>query len=284
MAVINMQAKAKEFVFTKDDFDRLRNLVGEHTGISLSDAKQQLIYGRLTRRLRTLGLQNFSQYCDLLESDPGEEFEDFVNAITTNLTSFFRESHHFDFLRETALPEVIARNRGSGRVRLWSAGCSSGEEPYSIAITAVEVLARSPNCDLKILATDLDSNMVATGAQGVYRSERVEGLEGSCLRRWFRKGRGQSVGQVRVNPELQQLLSFRQLNLMTAWPMHGPLDIIFCRNVVIYFDKDTQRKLFARFAKLQPPGSYLFIGHSETLAGVTDKYRLLHQTIYQRVD
>lgn len=268
----------REFPFSKKDFDLLRKLVNEHTGINLSEHKQEMLYSRLSRRLRALNLKDFATYCQLLQTDCGDELIQFVNAVTTNLTSFFREPHHFEFLAKIVLPHLLTRKQTSQRLRIWCAGCASGEEAYSMAMVIKEVMPI--HWDIKILATDLDSNVLTKAIQGVYDEERVSNLSDARLRRWFKKGAGVQVGKVHVMPELQSLITFKQLNLIRPWPIHGPLDIIFCRNVVIYFDKMTQRILFERFANLLDHQGYLFVGHSENLFQITDRFRLLQQTIY----
>lgn len=272
----------REFDFTEQHFQELRQIVRKHTGIHLSEAKRELVYSRLSRRLRKLGLKGFGEYCDVLDSVDETELTEFINAITTNLTSFFREVHHFDYLAENILPDLLARRKDSRILRIWSAGCSTGEEPYSIAITLRESIPRIEDWDVRILATDLDSNVVARGKQGIYTLERIQGLSQQRMQRWFRKGKGANEGKVRVVSELREMIAFRQLNLMHEWPMKGPFDIIFCRNVVIYFDKPTQKVLFERYAELLDEHGHLFVGHSESLFKVTDKFRLIGKTIYER--
>src|SRR5579871_5076823 len=263
-------ARQREFTFGDDDFDALRALVRQHTGISLSDAKRELVYGRLSRRLRALGLESFRDYRELLTNDPdGQEIIEFCNAITTNLTAFFRESHHFDYLREHVLEPLADRPPGQ-RVRIWSAGCSTGEEPYSIAMTVKEAVPATQRHDIKILATDLDSDVLAKGRAGVYGQDRMKDMAQARLARFFRENREDSVVRYTANPEIRDLITFNQLNLMTEFPMKGPFDVIFCRNVVIYFDKDTQRGLFRRYAQMQRPGDILFLGHSENIFKVSD--------------
>jgi len=274
--------KVRDFDFTDRDFDKVRNLVKSHTGISLSDAKKDMVYSRLTRRLRKLGITRFSDYCKLVEDGDDEELIQFTNAITTNLTSFFREDHHFQYLAKTLLPDIVKRNKNDRRIRIWSAGCSTGEEPYSLAITLKENIPGADTWDIKILATDLDSNVLNTASNGIYNSDRINGLSNSRKSKWFLKGKGDNEGTVRVRPDLQEIISFKQLNLLNEWPAKGPFDFIFCRNVVIYFDKETQRVLFDRYANVLKPDAHLFIGHSESLFKVSDRYKLLGQTIYQK--
>ncbi|MDM8565273.1 protein-glutamate O-methyltransferase [Candidatus Halobeggiatoa sp. HSG11] len=265
----------REFHFTKHDFEKLRQLVNEHTGIKLSDHKQEMLYSRLSRRLRSLGLNSFASYYEMLKSDD-EEIINFINAITTNLTAFFRESHHFTLLEQVLLPRLLAKNSASRKIRIWSAGCSSGEEAYSIAMVIKE--AMPSGWDVKILATDLDSSVVTTGKQGIYTSEKVKKISPIRLKNWFKTI--PKTNKLQVTSEVRSLVTFKHLNLMHQWPMQGPFDIIFCRNVVIYFDKPTQKILFDRFANILDNNSYLLIGHSENLFQLTTRFRLLKQTVY----
>ena len=279
---MSTQRVEQEFEFTDSEFKRLRDLVHARTGIALSEAKRELVYGRLARRLRKLHLSSFAEYCQLVEGGESKELEELTNAITTNLTSFFREIHHFEQLAAEVLPQIAAKPGGTRRIRLWSAGCSTGEEPYSLSVVLNEALARMPNWDVKLLATDIDSKVVATAAEGVYAAERLKGVPQERIKNWFEPAAGHPGFSV-ASAELKALITFKQLNLLDPWPMKGPFDIIFCRNVVIYFDKPTQRKLFDRMADLQAPGGWLFVGHSENLVGVTRRYKLVGRTVYQRV-
>jgi chemotaxis protein methyltransferase CheR len=275
--------RAREFAFGNEDFEALRKLVKYLTGINLSDQKRELVYGRLARRLRTLGLRTFAEYRDLLSSDGGREISELCNAITTNLTAFFREGHHFDYLREQVLKPLAAQSAATRRVRIWSAGCSTGEEAYSLAMTVIEALPDLPRWDVKILATDLDSDVLERAQRGVYAADRVRALGPQRLSRFFVERRAREGLCYEVTPELTALITFKQLNLMHHLPMKGPLDAIFCRNVVIYFDKDTQRELFARVAYLQRPGDLLFLGHSESLFKVSESYTPIGKTVYRRI-
>jgi chemotaxis protein methyltransferase CheR len=274
--------RPREFVFSDADFDALRKLVKELTGINLSEQKRELVYGRLARRLRALRLRTFADYRDLLASDGGKEIGELCNAITTNLTAFFRESHHFDYLREHVLQARAANRSASRRLRIWSAGCSTGEEPYSLAMTVIEALPGLRTWDIRILATDLDSDVLARAQRGIYAADRVRAIGPQRLSRFFVERRGHDGPCYEVVPELTSMIAFKQLNLMHSLPMKGPLDVIFCRNVVIYFDKDTQRELFARVAHLQRPGDLLFLGHSESLFKVSESYTPIGKTIYRR--
>ncbi|RMG38650.1 MAG: chemotaxis protein CheR [Gammaproteobacteria bacterium] len=275
--------REREFPFTRNDFDFLRRLANEHTGIVVGDDKFDMFYSRLARRVRALRLRDFASYCDYLRKGEDEaELIELVNAITTNLTAFFRENHHFDYLRDAAIPERMVANRGERRLDIWSAGCSTGEEPYSLGITIGEMGGRLRGWQVNIRATDIDSNVLATASRGVYRRDRVEGLGPARLRRWFLKGKGRQEGMVRVKPELRERIEFGLLNLMGEWRQE-PQDIIFCRNVIIYFDKESKKRLVERFAEVVKPGGYLFIGHSESLFQVTDRFELIGKTIYRRV-
>jgi chemotaxis protein methyltransferase CheR len=277
-----LETRAREFQFTDSDFNALRTLVKEMTGINLAESKRELVYGRVSRRLRALGLSSFGEYRGLLESGDGSELVAFCNALTTNLTSFFRESHHFDYLRDEFLAVSRKAGRRSERIRIWSSACSSGEEAYSIAMTIIETIPDWQKWDIKILATDLDSDILARAQRGRYTADRVKGFPPTRLARFFTESREGAERAYQVIPDLAKLITFKQINLMHELPMPGPLDAIFCRNVVIYFDKETQRGLFARIAKLQRPGNLLFLGHSETLFKVSDEYALIGRTIYRR--
>ena len=278
------QAEFSRFNFTEHDFRYISNLLNEQAGIKLSDAKRELVYARLSKRLRSLGIQSFGEYCDLLRNGDAEELVHCINAITTNVTTFFREIHHFEFLEKTALPELIEHKTsiGSRRLRLWSAGCSSGEEPYSLEIVLREQPALQYWDDL-VLATDLDTHILEQANRGHYNIKQLEKVSPERVRRWFREGTGKNANLVSVVPELRERIRFRQLNLKNNWPMHGPFDVIFCRNVVIYFDKEMQKKLFNRFADILAPNGYLFIGHSESLFGISDRFEVAGRTIYKKV-
>jgi len=274
--------RLREFAFGNEDFEALRTLVKQLTGINLSDQKRELVYGRLARRLRALQLRSFAEYREVLANDGGKEIVEFCNAITTNLTAFFREPHHFEYLREHVLKPLAADPTASRKLRIWSAGCSTGEEPYSIAITILETLQDLRSWDIRILATDLDSDVLQRGQRGTYAAERVRGLSPERISRFFSQREERKELHYQVNPEVAALIAFKQLNLMHPLPMKGPLPVIFCRNVIIYFDKDTQRHLFSRIAHLQRPGDLLFLGHSESLFKVSEDYGLIGRTIHRR--
>lgn len=275
-------SQPREFVMSDSSFDRIRQFVSEHTGIVLSDAKKDMVYGRLSKRVRTGRYNNFDAFCDVLDAGDQEEQEFLINAITTNLTSFFREQYHFDYLANTLIPELIKHSNSSKRIRIWSAGCSTGEEPYSIAMILKESIADIVQWDVKILATDLDANVIAHAKTGIYSADRVAELPQQQIERWFKRGRGAHENNVKVSKELQDLITFKRLNLLQDWPMKGPFDVIFCRNVVIYFDKETQRTLFERYADILKPHGFLFIGHSESLFKVSTRFDTLGKTIYRK--
>ena len=267
---------AKEFNFTKSDFERVRALIYQRAGISLADSKQEMVYSRIARRLRATGIVSFATYLDELEAGRmKDEWESFTNALTTNLTSFFREAHHFPLLAEH-----VKRLHG-GPITIWCSASSTGEEPYSIAMTACEAF-NSLNPPVQIIATDIDTNVLAVGAQGVYGIERLDKMAPERAKRFFLRGKGDQEGMVRVRPELRQLVSFKQLNLLAdGWPLTGQFDVIFCRNVMIYFDKATQRKILARFVPLMKPHGLLFAGHSENFLYVSDALKLRGKTVYE---
>ena len=273
------QEAGKEFDFTRADFERVRGLIYKRAGISLADSKQEMVYSRLARRLRALGLGSFANYLDELEANRmPDEWESFVNALTTNLTSFFREAHHFPLLAEHA---AKAKRQAGAPLTIWCSASSTGEEPYSIAMTLCEAF-NTLTPPVSIVATDIDTNVLATASAGVYPMERVDKLEPERLRRFFLKGKGAQEGLVRIRPELRQLVTFRQLNLLSDdWALRGPFDAIFCRNVMIYFDKATQRKILSRFVPLMKPDGLLFAGHSENFLYVSDALRLRGKTVYE---
>ena len=271
----------REFEYTRDDFNFLRKISNEHSGILVPDDKFDMFYSRLSKRVRLLGLKNFKQYCQFLENNPAQEFTEFINAVTTNLTSFFREKHHFEYLKNTVIPDVLKRNNTTKTIRVWSAGCSTGEEPYSLAMTLLENIPSG--WDIKILATDLDTNVLQTAAKGVYTKDRVDGLPVNTLKRWFKRGTGKNANKVKISKECQSLIHFKQLNLMKEWPFNSYFDFIFCRNVLIYFDRETKEKLAQRYGGFLVVGCHLFIGHSESLHQLDTDFDLIGNTIYKKI-
>ena len=268
----------KEFDFNGKDFERVRAMIYKRAGIALADSKQEMVYSRLARRLRATGINSFVKYLDDLEGGKlgNAEWEAFTNALTTNLTSFFREAHHFPLLAEH-----VQKKRGGEALNIWCSASSTGEEPYSIAMTVCEAFnTLTPN--VHILATDIDTNVLATAANGVYPIERIEKLSPERQRRFFLRGKGDKAGFVRVREELRKLITYRQINLLDeSWEIRPGFDAIFCRNVMIYFDKATQRRILARFVPLMKPDALLFAGHSENFLYVSDSLRLRGKTVYE---
>jgi chemotaxis protein methyltransferase CheR len=272
---------AADFPLSPHEFAIIADMLHRETGINLGKTKRDFVEGRLGRRLRALRLDSFTQYLALVDSAQGvDERRLMINALTTNLTGFFREKHHFDFLGNTILPDLAQRASQAGRrLRIWSAGCSSGEEPYTIAMTVATRLPALQTWDARILATDLDTDMVTFGHAGRYAMARTEPVPEALRRRFLIPVEEDDT--MEVTDALRALVAFRQLNLLQTWPMRGLFDVIFCRNVVIYFDKETQRTLFNRFADLLVPGGWLFVGHSESLFRLSDRFEHLGRTIYR---
>jgi chemotaxis protein methyltransferase CheR len=272
-------AGAAEFSFDGADFERVRRLIYQRAGISLHPGKQAMVYSRLSRRLRQLGHRSFGSYLQWLEAAGGEagqaEWQEFVNCLTTNLTSFFREEHHFGLLAAE-----LAQRRGQ-RLRLWCNAASTGEEPYSLAMTVLEALGAAAG--VEILCSDIDTKVLAAAERGVYAAD-ARGLSAERLRRHFLRGTGANSGSIRVRPELQRLLRFRPFNLMDErWSLGEPFDIVFCRNVMIYFDEPTQRRVLERMYLAMRPHGLLFAGHSENFIAARDLFRLRGKTVYERV-
>lgn len=266
---------AKVFSFTPRDFSRIRSLIYRQAGIALTDSKQEMVYSRLARRLRAKGLNSFEEYLDELENGrDSDEWEAFTNALTTNLTSFFREAHHFPILAEHMLGMKAP-------LSIWCSASSTGEEPYSIAMTVCEAFG-TLTPPVSIVATDIDTNVLETAANGVYPIDRIEKMAQERVKRFFQRGKGERAGLVRVRPELRQLITFKPLNLLaSSWPVSGPFDVIFCRNVMIYFDKPTQSRILERFVPLMKPEGLLFAGHSENFMYASDAFKLRGKTVYE---
>jgi chemotaxis protein methyltransferase CheR len=269
-----------EFAFSNADFERVRKLIYGRAGISLHEGKQAMVYGRLSRRLRETGHKRFVDYLDWLESLSGgqsaSEWQAFINCLTTNLTAFFREAHHFEALRGDL------QQRKGQRLRIWCSAASTGEEPYSLAMTVLEELgAQAP---VQILCTDIDTHVLSVAERGVYAAD-TRGLSPEMLKRHFLRGMRDKSGYIRAKPELQRLLEFRPFNLMsTQWDALGdPFDIVFCRNVMIYFDAPTQRKVLERMHARMRPGGLLFVGHSESFTDSRDIFELRGKTVYKRL-
>ena len=276
--VDNFDQKDKEFKFTENNFQFIVKLVNTHTGIVLAPHKKSMVYSRLARRLRALGLKNFDDYCDYLTNGQhDDELENFMNSLTTNLTAFFRESHHFDHL-ETFLHSI----KHKPRIRLWSAACSTGQEPYSIAAVLAKVLGGQKHKDAKILATDIDTKVLQTAKTGTYDAEQMMKVP-EAYRKLLAPQYSKKNRDFTIDSKIKELITFKQLNLLHEWPISGMFDAIFCRNVVIYFDKPTQGILFNKFADHIEPNGILYIGHSENLYEVKQRFRLVGKTTYQRI-
>ncbi len=264
-----------EFDLSDREFQQVRRLIYEHAGISLNPSKREMVYSRLARHLRQKGMRSFQDYLGLLEDGDAGEWETFTNALTTNLTSFFREEHHFPLLAEH-----VQKRKPGRQILLWCSACSTGEEPYSMAMTMVEAFG-SFSPPVRILATDVDTNVLAMAEQGIYPMDRLEKMPGDKLKRFFLKGTGTNAGSARVRKELRDMIVFRQLNLLDeSWPVRGPVDALFCRNVMIYFDKPTQYKILRKFAPLLASDGLLFAGHSESFHHAADLFKLRGKTVY----
>ncbi|MDH5471412.1 MAG: protein-glutamate O-methyltransferase CheR [Gammaproteobacteria bacterium] len=274
----------REYEFTERDFNKLRKIANDHTGIIVTDDKYDMYYARLVKRIRSLRLASFAEYVKYLDANMATEFTPFIDSITTNLTSFFREPHHFDMMKSTIIPDLCTRNDVMQGIKVWSAGCSTGEEPYTMAITLLEGLDGVKNAPrASILATDIDTTVLSKASRGIYEISRVEGLETSVKRRWFFRGKGSNHGNVRVSPELQNIIEFKQVNLMHEWPIKTKFHLIFCRNVVIYFDKPTKIKLLNRYADQLVEGGYMILGHSESIQGMSDRFVTIGKTVYKKI-
>lgn len=280
-----INSAAREFKFTNEDFNFLSSLVGLNTGINLTQDKREMVYGRVAKRLRLLGLHSFSDYCMLLRQDNTEEIKHFINAITTNVTSFFREAHHFEYLANKIIPDIISKNAEKERpqLRIWSAGCSSGEEPYSIAMVLRENIKDFDRWDAKILATDLDSNVLEIAETGEYPMNRANEITTERKKRWMLMGTGIKSGRVKIRTDIRDLVHFKQLNLAQTWPVNSMFDCIFFRNVAIYFTRETQIQLLNRFADHLGDNGTLFVGHAESLVGISDRFVKTGHTIHQKV-
>lgn len=273
-------AQGREFTWTDADFDRVQSLIYQRAGISLHDGKHAMVYSRLSRRLRDTGHQSFKEYLGWLEMHDGPEWQEFVNALTTNLTSFFREQHHFEIFSSHL------KSKPAGTTwQVWCNAASTGEEPYSIVMTALETLG--PKANFSLTASDIDSKVLMSAAQGVYRLEGqgqgLKGVNAERMQRFFLRGKGANEGMARVKPELQRLIQFLSVNLIRDdWPFREPFDVVFCRNVMIYFDAPTQRKVLERIHRVMAPGSLLFVGHAENFSESRDLFVLRGKTVYER--
>ena len=268
-------SEGREFVWSDADFSRIKALIYKKAGISLHDGKHAMVYSRVSRRLRDTGHGSFKSYLDWLEQHDGAEWQEFINALTTNLTAFFRESHHFDILAQ-----MFAAKR-SQNWRIWCSAASTGEEPYSIAMTAHEGLGASGS--FEIVNSDIDTKVLSTAQRGVYKADGTKGLSPERMQRFFMRGKGSNEGFMRVKPELQKNLSFQTVNLIQDLPFRDPFDVVFCRNVMIYFDAATQRAVLERIHRVMKPGGMLFVGHAENFSDARSLFALRGKTVYERL-
>ncbi len=268
--------QCREFSWADADFDRVQKLIYQRAGISLHNGKHAMVYSRLSRRLRETGHRSFNEYLVWLESSDGPEWQEFINALTTNLTSFFREDHHFKIFHN-----YLTLNKQRSKWKVWCCAASTGEEPYSILMTAVEALGTHPS--LSLIASDIDSKVLAAAARGVYRIENLKNISEDQFREFFLRGKGSNAGMVRVKPDLQKLVEFKIVNLVRdSWPFQDLFDVVFCRNVMIYFDAMTQRRVLERIHQVMAPGGLLFVGHAENFSESRDLFVLKGKTVYER--
>lgn len=269
-----------DYSITPKEFEQFRELIYQECGISLNESKKTLLVSRLSKRLRTLDLDSFQAYYDMVAGQTeSDEFTLLLDLVSTNKTDFFREPKHFEFLREQIIPTL----QSTRRIRIWSSASSSGEEPYTIAMTLYDSVPDPERWDFKILASDISTRVLARAASGVYEDERVRSLPTEIVERHFLKGKGDRVGMIKVKPHLTQMVCYRRINLMDeTFPIKAPLDLIFCRNVMIYFDRPTQTQLVNKFYRYLKPGGYLFIGHSESLQRLDQPFKAIAPTIYQK--
>lgn len=272
-----------EQIITEKDFVMISDMVYKHCGINLHEGKRELVQARIAKMLRVGNFNSASEYMQhVLADETGERFADLIDALSTNLTSFFRENNHFEFLSSVFVPEMLARKRKQGinRIRAWSAGCSTGEEPYTIAMTLLEAVPDTSAWDIRILATDISRRVLRTAQAGVYDKTRIDSVPAGIRGRYFVPADDRQ--RMQAAPSLRGLIRFNYLNLQENWPFSGPFDFIFCRNVMIYFDKPTQERLVNRFFGCMESGGVLFTGHSESLTGVNHRFRYVRPTIYAK--
>ena len=280
-----MEAVLDNIELSNKDFRLISDLVYKHCGINLHKGKKELVRARLAKRLRSLKIEKFSEYIKYAVNDPtGKEFTTLIDSLSTNLTSFFREHQHFDYLKQTFYPVMLSRKRSRSnfRIRAWSAGCSSGEEPYTIAITLLDMLAGQGRWDVKVLATDISTKVLGMAKKGIYDKQRVAPVSAQQKQKYLIKRSSGKENVYEVSNSLRDIIVFTQLNLMEQWPVKGPIDFIFCRNVMIYFDKPTQERLVNRYWDLLESGGLLFTGHSESLTGINHRFSYVQPTIYAK--
>ncbi|MEZ2406580.1 chemotaxis protein methyltransferase CheR [Bosea sp. OAE752] len=282
-ATIPASAIGADITLTREDMKFIAALVYEQAGIVIREHKEAMTRGRLARRVKALGLSSVAEYCAFLKTpQAASELPELINAVTTNHTAFFRERHHFDHLRREVMPRLVQERAGRrGRIRIWSSACSSGEEAYSIAATCREAIGPRSDLDFRILATDIDTDILARAEAGIYPADLFERLPAD-VKPSMRLEAGSTRGDARISEELRRMVAFKRLNLIETWPMKGPFDVIFCRNVFIYFDTQTKASILDRFVALLSPGGFLYLGHSESLPQPHPNLRLIGRTIYER--
>jgi len=283
VAADDLTASVREFDFAEADFQTLARLAHEYAGIALSESKRNLVYSRLSRRLRTLGMNSFRDYCEFL-AENAAEIENFINSISTNHTKFFREAHHFEHFRAHVAAPFAHQGRAAvrERLRVWSAGCSSGEEPYTIAIVLAQEIRNFAGHDVRILATDIDTDVLTKAARGEFAVSTIDEVPRAYHGFFCQRTGDEAAAKVVMDENVRSLITFRRLNLMDPWPFRGLFDAIFCRNVMIYFDAPTKSRLVERFTQQLKPGGWLYIGHSESLIGTHPGLQLVGRTTYRR--
>ncbi|MGI6394419.1 MAG: CheR family methyltransferase [bacterium] len=278
----NYKFEMRRISLSDEEFKKLQDLVHKISGISLSDTKKELVISRFSKRLKELKLNSFGEYSDLIVSPSGfSEVQNFINSITTNKTDFFREAHHFDFIVSTFIPQVVAYSKPV--VRIWSAACSTGEEPYTIAMVMLRHLVEPYGIPVKILATDIDTNVLKRASRGIYDFQAIEQVPDHYLKKYFLKGKEESTGLFKIKDEIRNMVTFKQLNFIAEeYPITSTFDIIFCRNVIIYFNSETKKAVVSKLFRYLNEGGYLMMGHSETLFNMIDDLVYLKNTIYQK--
>jgi chemotaxis protein methyltransferase CheR len=282
MKALHFENNDREFLLTKESANFLSKIAYDYAGIWIDPSREYYFYHRLLKRIQLLNLPSFEAYCALLEEKGANELDMYINAITTNVTSFFREEIHFEYVASDIIPTLLKKNSLSHQIRIWSAGCSSGEEAYSIAITVAESMPVDSVWNVKILATDINSFVLDVAKIGIYEEEAIDYLTQQQKQHFFLKGTGQNQGKVIVKPELAKMITFNRLNLVTSWPMKSRFDVIFCRNVIIYMNKETQRSLISKFSAFLNPGGYLIIGNAESIIDITNDFKLIKNSVYQK--
>lgn len=274
----------REFAYTEQNFEYLRRLAAEHAGVVLNNDKFEVIYARLVKRLRVLKLHDFNAYCHLLRTNNDMEINCFIGAVTTHVTHFFREPHHFDFLARECLPQLVKQKERTHKIRILSAGCSTGKEPYSIAMVLKENIPMLSQWDIKIIGVDIDSESLTQAKAGIFSEDQQGSLSELRIQKWFYKDATVPKGFMKIRPDLERLVEYKVVNLAKdKWPLYDTFDIIFCRNVVIYFDQELQSKVFNKFADIMSPDGILIIGYSEMLYKICDRFQNIGRTIYKKI-